>query len=145
MIEIPPMVRILPMDAKGEFSGRSIEDVQQDFFLVKLPSRTNCRYPYHKAGLKAPPGTIIFFQYDKRLIASARLTRIEKFEKTEDGYNGALYFDVKSITIFDPIDDEAVSLMWPEFKGFARAKWFLNSEMYPAFVEKLSRVKRVNV
>jgi|GEM_PF-3865403 len=55
MIEIPPMVRILPMDSRKEFNGRSIEDVQQDFFLSVLPSRKDCKYYYHKAGLKAPP------------------------------------------------------------------------------------------
>lgn len=145
MIEIPPMVRILPMDAKGEFNGRSIEDVQQNYFLVELPSRTNCKYPYHKAGLKAPPGTIVFFQYDSRLIASARLTRTEKFENPEDGYDGALYFDAKSISIFDPFDADAVFLIWSEFKGFARTKWSLNPEMYPIFVAELSGVKMIKV
>jgi len=145
MIEIPPSVRILPMDAKGEFNGRSTEDVQQNFFLVELPSRTNCKYPYHKAGLKAPPGTIVLFQYDSRLIASAHLIRTEKFEKPEDVYDGALYFDAKSITIFDPIDAEAVFLIWSEFKGFARTKWSLNPDRFPLFVTELSGVKIVNV
>ena len=144
-METPPMVRILPMDFRKEFEGRSVEDVQQNFFLVELPSRKDCKYGYHKSGLKAPSGTIVLFQYDSRLIASARLTGTEKFQEPEDGgYEGALYFDSKSITIFDPVGPTRVSRIWPEFKGFGRVKWSLSPERYPKFVEELSGIERVN-
>ena len=45
-----------------EFKGCDWRTVQSKFFLTEL--RTNGgRYLYHKAGLKAPPGTVVLFQY----------------------------------------------------------------------------------
>jgi len=49
-------------------------------------------------GLNAESGTIVLFQYEGKLIASATLTEVERFEKPEKGtYCGALYFDANSI------------------------------------------------
>jgi hypothetical protein len=125
------------MDSRKEFNGRSIEDVQQNFFLSELPSRKDCEYRYHKLGLKAPPGTAVLFQYNCSLIASAVLNRTERFGKAKGGYEGALYFDARSIKIFDPIGPTDVFRIWPEFKGFGRAKWSLNPARYPTFITEL--------
>ena len=145
MSATPPAVRILPMDSQLEFDGRSIEEVQQTFFLKELlgPERLPGKYWYREAGLNADPGTTVLFQYDGRLIASATLMEVERFETPEKGtYRGALYFDVNSIRVFDPIGPEVVAAIWPEFKGFSHVKWTLDPEGLAQFERKLTSVER---
>ena len=76
-----PAVRILPMSDKTQgFRGRSIEQVQREVFLRWLPAHRGCwRYP--RAGLNAEPGTIVLFQFQARIIATAVFLRDEKFER----------------------------------------------------------------
>ena len=75
MFAKPPVVRILPMDSQLEFEGRSVEEVQQTFFLKELlgPERPPGKYWYREKGLNSDSGTTVLFQYDGRLIASATL------------------------------------------------------------------------
>lgn len=143
MSDTPAAVRILPMDSETEFEDRSAEEVQQNFFLKDLvrPPR-NGLYRYRTAGLNAEPGTIVLFQYDSKIIASATLDRIERFEQPEGPYNGALHFDVNSVTVFDPVGPHVVAEIWPEFKGFSHVKWTLDSKGYPAFEQKITGVER---
>jgi hypothetical protein len=91
-----PAVRILPMSSNEKsFRGRSVEDVQKEFFLKELPSPSRSgRYRYPTSGLSAEPGAVVLFQYEGRIIASAIFDRNERFEQPEDGYIGALWFDV---------------------------------------------------
>src|SRR5262245_34148844 len=117
MFATPPTVRILPMDSQLEFGGRSIQEVQQTFFLKELlgPERPPGKYWYRESGLNAEAGTIVLFQYEGKLIASATLTEVERFHTPEKGvYWGALYFDVNSIRVFHPIGPEVVAGIWPE-------------------------------
>ena len=140
-----PAVRILPMDSHLEFDGRSIEDVQQRFFLKELvgDGRPPGKYWYRALGLKATSGTLVLFQYEGKLIASAKLIDVERFKTAEKGtYNGALYFDVKSIRIFDPVGADVVSSVWPEVKRFSHVKWSLDPERYAAFEQKFTGVEK---
>ena len=76
MSETPPAVRILPMtnDIPTEFPDcKNIEDLQQKFFLSELPSRSG-KY-YYRKGLIAEPGTMVLFQCQACIIASATLTK----------------------------------------------------------------------
>jgi hypothetical protein len=140
-----PAVRILPMSDKTEgFRGRSIEDVQQDIFLRKLPAM-NGRYRYPSAGLNAEPGTIVLFQYRARIIASAMFLRDERFERPVGGYSGAIYFDAKSFRTFDPLDVPAMRKVWPSFRGFGHVKQFLNPTLYPTFRRTLKHVESPKV
>ena len=145
MSNLPPAVRILPMDSKEEpgFVGCSIEDVQQQYFLRELvrPGRPPGKYHYRKAGLRAEPGTVILFQYSGHLIASAVLTAVERFIKTEYGYGGALYFDPASIKVFDPVDAAALAKIWPQVTRLGQAKWSLDPTRYAAFAKKLTGVE----
>jgi hypothetical protein len=144
MSDTLPDVRILPMDAQLEFEGRSIEEVQQTFFLKELlgAGRPPGKYWYREAGLVAEPGTVVLFQYEGKLIASATLIGVERFKTPEGGtYKGALYFDVNSIQVFDPVSADVVSAIWPEFKGFSHVKWSLNPKGYAAFEQKLKGVE----
>jgi len=130
------------MDAKGEFEGSSRRYVQQTFFLKELSSRPNGYYRYRKTSLKAPMGSVVLFQYDGYIIASAILMGVETFQREEaGGYRGAMHFDVKSIKVFDPVSSSTIARIWPEFKAFGRAKQSLSPDCYPTFVQKLSDVE----
>jgi hypothetical protein len=139
-----PDVRILPMDSQLEFEGRSIQEVQRSFFLKQLQGedRPPGKYWYREAGLNAESGTIVLFQYDGKLIASATLIEVGRFEAAEgETYKGALFFDPKSVRVFDPVGSNVVSAIWPEFKGFSHVKWSLNPKGYAAFEKKLTGVE----
>ncbi len=141
MAEITPVICILPM-SKEEFKGRTAEEVQSQFFLTELPSREGGRYYYRTAGLDAEPGTIVLFQYDKRIIASAVFERCERFEQPDDLYYGSLNFDIDSIRVFDPVGQDLMREVWPErFDRFSNAKLRLNAEAFPEFERRLTGIK----
>jgi hypothetical protein len=145
--DIPPSVRILPMDLKEEeFRGKSADQVQTDFFLRDLPSEPRRgRYAFKKAGLTARPGTVVLFQYDNRIIASAALERIERLKKPNGEYHGNLYFKVESIRIFEPVGADRVKEIWPVVKRFNRAKWHLDPSRYPEFERGLTGIEQPQV
>ena len=139
-IEIPA-VRILPMSDKNEgFRGRTIEQVQASRFLRHLPGREG-RFRYLSVGLNAMPGTVVLFQFQARIIASAVFRRDEKFTRPRGGHAGALHFDVDSIRVFDPLDLEAMRKIWPGIGKFGHVKQYLNPGLYPKFKRRLRHVK----
>lgn len=153
----PPMVRILPMDRKFEFKNWSIEKVQRNFFLQDLPNKEangrKGRYLYKEKGMVADKGSVVLFQYDNMIIASAILTYIEKFDEPQYGdddaddsyydkvkYTGAFYFEPSSITVFDPINSDEVNKIWNKFKVFSNARHDLKPpEKYSEFKELLKK------
>jgi hypothetical protein len=142
MSETPPAVRILPMDRHGEFPNcRNAEDLQEKFFLQELPRRPRGKYRYRKAGLRAKPGTVVLFQSDGAIIGTAKLTEAERFAEPDEGYSGALYFDVSSIKVFDPVAWGMVSRIWPKVKRLGRVKWKLDPSGYTAFEQELKNVE----
>lgn len=134
-----PAVRILPMSSREKsFRGRSIEDVQAGFFLQELPFPPKCgRFRYPTTGLHAEPGTIVLFQYEAKIVASAVLDRSERYDQPEHGYRGAMWFDVGSIRTFDPVDAEVMRTIWPEFHGFGHVKQHLDPGKYARFEKRL--------
>jgi hypothetical protein len=143
MRKVVPAVRILPMSPtmKG-FRGRSVEDVQTGFFLEELPfPPRNGRFRYPTSGLNAEPGTVVLFQYEGKIIASAVLDRNERFDQPEGGYRGALWFDVGSIRVFEPVGPDQVRAIWPEFLNFGHVKQFLDPAYYPVFERQLVGVE----
>jgi hypothetical protein len=146
MNETPPAIRILPMtsDISYEFPEcASIGDVQQKYFLDELPLRVNGSYYYRKMGLKAVSGTVVLFQCQACIIASATLTGMQRFEKqTEDGYDGCLNFDVTSIMTFKPVEANILKDIWPSFKGFNQVRQELDPLNYLEFEKRLERVMR---
>ncbi len=128
------------MSDKAEgFRGRSIEQVQKECFLRALPALKG-RYRYPSAGLSAVPGTVVLFQFQARVIASAVFRSDEKFDRPIRGYSGALHFDVDSIRTFDPLDIEAMRKVWPGIGAFGHVKQFLNPALYPKFNRRLKHV-----
>jgi hypothetical protein len=135
-----PAVRILPMSDKAPgFVGRSIADVQRGLFEREL--RTNGgRFRYPRAGLVAPAGTLVLFQYRARVIASAVFVRDERFEKPRRGSAGVLHFEVGSIRTFEPVDAETMRKVWPAFRAFGHVKQALHPGRYAALRRRLKTV-----
>ena len=103
-IEIPA-VRILPMSDKiAGFRGRSIEDVQTRTFLQRS-GRNAEDFVTARPAWNAPPGTIVLFQFKAHIIASTIFLRDERHDKPiEKEYGGTMYFDVRSIRTFNPLN-----------------------------------------
>jgi len=137
-----PSIRIWPMSSQiPGFRGREIADVQQNCFLRDLP-RQGGRFRYRSAGLNAPSGTLVLFQFQAHIIASALFIRDEKFTQPRSGYAGELHFETSSIRTFKPLDLDAMRAVWPRFRAFGHVKQYLNPEGYPALLEHLKSVKR---
>jgi hypothetical protein len=126
------------------FQRRSIQDVQRRLFLRDLPA-CGGRFRYPRAGLNAPAGTIVLFQFRARIIASAVFLRDEKFPRPVGGCAGAMHFDPESIRTFDPIDVEAMRQIWPSFRGFGHVKQYLNPAHYRKFKRRLRNVAALPV
>src|SRR3569833_286038 len=95
-----PAVRIWPMsDWIPGFREKSIAQVQADCFSRDLPKAGGV-FSYRSAGIIAPAGTVVLFQYQARIIASAVLLRDEKFKSPRGGRRGRLHFDASSIRTF---------------------------------------------
>lgn len=84
------------------FRGRSIENVQAIYFLDRLPARGG-RFPYRSAGLNAAAGTVVLFQFQARIIATAVFIRDEKSARPRASRGGTLHFEADSFQIFDPV------------------------------------------
>ena len=121
-------LRILPMSQSDEFNDISTIEVQTEFFLKDLPSKKG-KYLYKKSGLLSSRDDFVLFQYDNRIVALATLINIEVFETPEGvnkEYHGAFYFEPCSIAIFDPIIEEEIENIWPNyFKGYNQIKYNL--------------------
>jgi hypothetical protein len=141
---IPPAVRILPMNRIEEFPDcDSVVELQQKFFLDDLPTRPNGDYLFLKRGLISKQGTVVLFQCEGTIIASAILKGYKRFEHAdEDGYEGCLYFDVASIKVFDPIGQKVIDRIWPEVKRLGRVKWSLDPKGLATFERELKHVKK---
>jgi hypothetical protein len=134
------------MDSKQEpgFVGCSAQEIQQQFFLVELARRAKPpgKYCYRKIGLRAGPGTVVLFQYAGKIVASAVIAAVERFKKSElDAFHGALYFDVKTIRVFDPVDAAFIRKIWPQVTRLGQAKWSLDPEAYEEFERRLTGVE----
>ena len=121
------------------FRGRGIADVQSKLFLRDLP-QCGGRFRYPSSGLNADPGTILLFQYQARIIATARFLRDERFEKPVGGCAGAIYVEVASIRTFEPVDLATMRKAWPGFRAFGHVKQHLNPTNFGRFKRGLKNV-----
>jgi hypothetical protein len=70
------------------------------------------------------------------------LIRVQPFDKpNSEGYKGGLYFDAKTIKVFDPIDADGVRKIWPTFTGFSHVRQKLDRKGYPTFERSLRGVE----
>ena len=142
------MVRILPMDREDEFYDMEIEEVQSQFFLDELPKRNDehgyGKYHYKKQGLilNEEP-TLVLFQYDNKIVASANLINVLKFKQPNGIYNGALYFEPNSIRTFDPISNQEINGIFQDSIKFGQIKHKLNSLHVKDFFANITNIKKV--
>ena len=135
-----PMIRILPMsDQLKGFHNLTIEQVQTQFFLHRLPAHKG-QFHYPSAGLNAPPGSLILFQFQARIIATALFRRDEKFAHPTHGYAGILHFHPHSIRTFTPLDLDAMRKVWPSFRAFGHVNQYLNPTLYSTFKRRLKHI-----
>ena len=138
-----PSIRIWPMSSEiPGFRGRDVADVQQHCFLGDMP-RKGGRFRYPSSGLNAPSGTLVLFQFQAHIIASALFLRDEKFNQPRSGYAGELHFESSSIRTFQPLDLAAMRACWPRFRAFGHVKQYLNPEGYPALLKRLKQPRRI--
>jgi hypothetical protein len=118
------------------FRGRSIAQVQADCFGRDLP-KAGGAFSYRSAGLHSPEGTVVLFQFQARIIASAVLLRDEKLTSPRAGRRGRLRFDAGSIRTFEPMDFAAMRQIWPGIRPFGHVKQVLNPTLYAKFRRRL--------
>jgi len=118
-----------------EFNEINFDSVQKDYFLNRLPLLQKGQYFFGKKGLDAPRNTIVLFQYDNAVIASAIF--LEQGKEKEYKY---MQFDIDSIKVFEPVGAEVFKKLWPEFKMFSNVKQELSYKHYAEFEMQLEQV-----
>ncbi len=138
-IAIPPAVCVLPM-SEAEFPEWTVPELQARFFLGATDDDARNllalahpgRYLFRKHALdedKAPPGTLVLFQYKAHIIASAVLARIERYANASesDENRGAFWFIPESVRVFKPLAVDVIQRVWPgEIEGFSNVRYYLN-------------------
>ncbi|MCD2347197.1 HNH endonuclease [Clostridium guangxiense] len=125
-----PEIRIMPMSTE-EFNNELIEEVQEEYFLNCLTYREDCKYYYRKQGINSSNGSLILFQYDNKIIASAQLNGIQNDKYGE--YKGSILFYKDTIEIFQPIEANELTNIDCKFQRFSNSKQFLD-------INKLSQI-----
>lgn len=139
-------IRIIPMSRSDEFDNQTIEEVQQQYFLNDLVYRQDCKYYYRKSGINSIKGSLILFQYDNKIIASAQLKNIEKYDEIQGGqygeYRGAITFYDETIQVFTPIEVDELKSIDLNFKKFSQTKQFIDVNNLKQIIELLKGKKR---
>lgn len=135
LLENIPAIRLLPMSEKDPaFAGKSLEEVLS-WFKFYLPNNT---YQF-KRKMDTPEGTLVLFQYQSRLIASAILEEIVSYDELNPyGYTGYYQFSSHTIAAFDPLSFGEVHRIWNELKSFNQSSQKLDLEKYSEFKELLT-------
>ncbi|NFE75186.1 hypothetical protein FDC27_12775 [Clostridium botulinum] len=116
-------IRILPMDTK-EFEERGVGVVQQEFFINDLPNRIQCEYHYKTSGLSTSDGSLVLFQYDNKIIASAIFKESVKYKHlSNEKYKGHLSFYKDTIKILQPISLKQIQELDSDVRKFSNVKW----------------------
>jgi len=132
-MNLPPAVRILPMSRK-EFGGKKATAVQRDFFSRDL-LETGGRYRFYERGLDAVAGTVVLFQYDNAVVASATLIDVTRFRRPdEDGCSGCFNFDPSTVRVFRLMGPAQMRKVWPGFESFGQVRQDLPPGRYSAFL-----------
>lgn len=120
-------VRILPMNQEEEFPDQTIKSVQDDFFMKNLISASGI-YNYRNHGFDTPKGTLVLFQFNNCIIASAILNKVERFSTIKDNrYKGCFTFDVETIKVFEPILTTELHSIDENFNRFSQSKKYIDS------------------
>lgn len=104
-----------------EFKGKSIKQVQIDYFMRILPIEEKGWYYYQNKGIQAESGDLILFQMNNVIIASAifdiNIKNVPAFT-----------VDIDTIKVFKPITNEELSSIIFNLNKFDRIKRVYNVE-----------------
>lgn len=144
--EVKPAIRILPMSSKDEFPRMSIvEDVQNNYFMGKLINEQEGMYNFRKTGMNAPNDSLVLFQFDNTIIASAKLLDIKRFVIPKDGqYYGAYRFDINSVKVFEPITLAELNRIDSNITAFSQVKQEINSQFMDE-INDLIKAKQIPI
>ena len=124
-------VRLIPMNHEKEFKDRSIENIQNSFFMgeeMPLSAGGNCRCYNDTYGLnEVEEGDLLLFQMDATIIASAELYSGITNISNEPGYRATYLLKKNSIKVFEPITNEELSIHCTNFNRFGQGKTELSS------------------
>lgn len=134
-----PEIRILPMSKNTEFYDAQTDIVQNEFFMKDLQFRESCRYHYKNSGINCEDGTLVLFQYDNKIIASAQVKEIER-EQTEE-YKGAICFYRKTIQIFEPFSVDEITKIDSNIRVFSQAKQRININYLESIIQLIQNRK----
>ncbi len=117
-------IRIVPMSLiELDFSGKTIKEVQKDFFDKSLKIYEKGWYHYKTSGLDAKSGDLILFQMESQIIASAILDQVIVFSKNIKLENAGAYVLIpKTIKTFKPITEIEIEYLIPSFNHFNQTK-----------------------
>ncbi|MBU3214784.1 HNH endonuclease [Clostridium estertheticum] len=123
----------------------SIEDVQNNYFWGELINNQEGMYNFRKIGMNAPKDSLVLFQFDNIIIASAELLDIEKFVIPKDGkYYGAYRFDINSVKIFEPITLAEINKIDSNITAFSQVKQEINS-LFMVEIQDLIKSKQMPI
>ncbi|WP_075979940.1 HNH endonuclease [Bacillus massilinigeriensis] len=138
--DVPPSIRILPMSSREEFPEMSIEDVQRNFFLGKLINNREGLYYFRKNGMNASEGSLVLFQFDNFIIASANLQSIVRYDSPIEGqYYGAYKFDINTVKIFQPITIAELNKIDGSLTRFSQSKQEIDVLYWPEIGSLIKR------
>lgn len=119
-------VRLIPMNHEKEFKNRSIEDIQNKFFIgeeMPLSAKGNCRCYNDTYGLNdVDEGDLLLFQMDSTVIASAVLYSGITNISNEPGYRASYLLKKESIKVFKPITFDELNTHCTDFNRFGQGK-----------------------
>ncbi len=117
-------IRILPMSNKDlTFRDKTTAEVQI-WFQHTLPSEL---YQF-KTGMNIERGSLVLFQWNSHLIASAVLEEVIKYSSpTQNGYTGSYRFFPSSVATFIPINLQEVQQSGIHLNKFSNAKRIINT------------------
>ena len=134
-------VRLFPMSLDDEtMKGKTIEQIQKDFFIDYLKNGDGS-YRFKK-GLNAIKGDLILFQFEGRIIASAMLKSIVKYDYIDsEGHRGEYLFLNDTIRIFRPIDAKEFKKFSSDFNGFNQSMQFVNVENFKLLIDRINELE----
>jgi hypothetical protein len=131
-----------------EFANRSAEWMQTRFFLGQSPDEGSNllwpshpgRYRFRELGLVAEPNSVILFQFQSHIIASAALVWVEHYSQPDGQCSGAFWFDPPSVRVFYPVDVDGMRRIWGTDFVFSNVRQTLDRSRYLGFVSQLRGV-----
>ena len=129
-------IRLLPMSATKEFPDMTYEELQNEFFLDELINDRKGHYHFPEKGMNTGKGSLVLFQFNGQVIASAKLLQVKKHDEPLYGrYKGSYIFDTKSIKTFKPITADELREVDESFKQFSQSKQKIDSACYESLME----------